>query len=263
LTDRASEGVKRTLTRVKDGKYPTNLPLERAWTLYFSDTSATTKRSSTHGATGVQQYSSTISPLFTISDVPTLCGSLKALSSIYGTAGPGRGARRNTGGGSHPQPEEAWSLGLAKMKQGMNFHFFRDGVEPVWEDKWNASGGRLTISPPPALLDALFLRLLLLLAGASLDHTALLLSKDSSYNPPPPPTPGSTRGGKPPIIGQGEGNVVGLVASRRNRGDRIEIWIAGRKVGEPPAADWIDRLKEALAREGMDEMRGVKYKKHF
>lgn len=40
---------------------------------------------------------------------------------------------------------------------------------------------------------------------------------------------------------------MGVVASRRARGDRIELWIGGKAKREPTPGDWIDRLKEVLA----------------
>lgn len=40
---------------------------------------------------------------------------------------------------------------------------------------------------------------------------------------------------------------MGVVASRRARGDRIELWVGGKAKREPTPGDWIDRLKEVLA----------------
>lgn len=40
---------------------------------------------------------------------------------------------------------------------------------------------------------------------------------------------------------------MGVVASRRARGDRIELWVGGKAKKEPTPGDWIDRLKEVLA----------------
>jgi hypothetical protein len=41
--------------------------------------------------------------------------------------------------------------------------------------------------------------------------------------------------------------IMGVVASRRARGDRIELWVGGKAKKEPTPGDWIDRLKEVLA----------------
>ncbi|KAH8929244.1 hypothetical protein BT69DRAFT_1276518 [Atractiella rhizophila] len=150
-------------------------------------------------------------------------------------------------GKSHP--EALWSLGIKSMRAGQNLHFFRQPVQPLWEDPYNRTGGRLTLSPSPNVIDVLFIRLLLLLAGSSLEHTAHSLLNDPEYQPPPPPTPSSRAGKKPP---EGTGGVVaGLVASRRDRGNRIELWLTGSRVGEGPAMEWVERVKVALARAGI------------
>jgi hypothetical protein len=115
----------------------------------------------------------------------------------------------------------------------------------------------LTLLPSLSLLDPLFLRIILLLAGSSLEHLINSLSTDPSYVPPPPQTPRTARN-----MGLG-GTVTGVVASKRNRGDRIEVWLGGERKGEAPNTEWIERCKEAFARCGVEEMRSVKYKKHF
>lgn len=77
---------------------------------------------------------------------------------------------------------------------------------------------------------------------------------------------------------------MGVVASRRARGDRIELWIGGKAKREPTPGDWIDRLKEVLADQlempevsfllfpqlryfaetrSTSQLRTSKYKKHF
>lgn len=96
-------------------------------------------------------------------------------------------------------------------------------------------GGRLTLSPPLALLDPTFESLVLLVAGGVLDI-------DSS--------PG--------------GRVVGIVGSRRQRGDRIEIWLSGSTMGSAPEEGWVKKVQEVIVRElGTSEARAMKYKKHL
>lgn len=119
-----------------------------------------------------------------------------------------------------------------------------------------SQGGRITISPSAALFDNIYERLVFLLAGAALElGTSDLLSTEG-------PSPGSKR---PPTPGPPqEGQINGVVASRRARGDRIEIWLGGRKKKEPVPVEWLDRFKEVLANElDMPELRSSKYKKHF
>lgn len=44
-----------------------------------------------------------------------------------------------------------------------------------------------------------------------------------------------------------EGTIVGVVAARRVRGDRIELWLGGKVPKQAPGAEWIDVLKEKLS----------------
>lgn len=103
-------------------------------------------------------------------------------------------------------------------------------------------GGRITISPPSALIDACYERLVLLIAGSALEAATadIIASPDSG--------PGRT--------GVPEGLIIGAVASRRARGDRIELWLGGAKPREPAPSGWVEILKECLATElDMPEVR--------
>lgn len=86
--------------------------------LYFSDT-ATTKKSS-HAATE-EQYTQSQTPLFTVSSVPALCGSLKAYKRLISSKRQGSDE----------------TMGLAGFRPGQNLHFFREGISPTWEDSMN------------------------------------------------------------------------------------------------------------------------------
>lgn len=100
----------------------------------------------------------------------------------------------------------------------------------------NKMGGRLTLSLPNNLLDSTFSALVLLLVGSIIEIDAL-------------PTQES------------HGGICGFVASRRQRGDRIEVWLGGP---EEPNGAWVDRVKEVLAKElGMPDIEQGRYKKHF
>lgn len=96
-------------------------------------------------------------------------------------------------------------------------------------------GGRIIISPPLALIDACYERLVLLLAGSALEAATadIIASPDS----------GANRTGVP------EGLIIGVVASRRARGDRIELWLGGKSPCEAAPAAWIEILKECIATE--------------
>lgn len=88
--------------------------------MFFSDTASSTKASS-HGATQ-EQYTESQTPLFTVSSVPALCGSLKAYKRLV------RSKR------ARPGPD---SMGLANFRAGQNLHFFVKGISPTWEDPMN------------------------------------------------------------------------------------------------------------------------------
>ncbi|GAA5940805.1 eukaryotic translation initiation factor 4E [Sporobolomyces koalae] len=236
LSEKEQQVIKENLERISE--YPKELPLSQSWTLHFSDTSGASKHSS--AAATKDAYTEGINPVFVATTVPGLCGQLKAFKK----------AVRH----KRAKPNEPDGLGL--NRPGMNLHFFRTGISPTWEDPYNEKGGRLTISPPAALFDPIYERLVLLLAGSSLELATsdLLTNEGPSPVSKRPPTPG------PPQ----EGLIMGVVASRRARGDRIELWVGGKEKREPTPGDWIDRLKEVLAEQlEMPELRTSKYKKHF
>ncbi|GAA5895286.1 hypothetical protein JCM8208_005963 [Rhodotorula glutinis] len=230
------EIVRTNLERAAD--YPSELPLSASWTLFFSDTSGAAKSNS--AAATKEAYHEGINPIFSAKTVPELCGQYKAFKQAP------KSKRAKAG-----DPE---TLGLTRP--GMNLHFFRAGINPTWEDPYNEKGGRITISPSAALFDNIYERLVFLLAGAALElGTSDLLSTEG-------PSPGSKR---PPTPGPPqEGQINGVVASRRARGDRIEIWLGGREKKTPAPIEWLDRFKEVLAVElDMPELKSSKYKKHF
>lgn len=218
--------------------------------LHFSDTSGTKSASA---AAVKDAYVEGISPVFTATSVPALCGSLKAFKQAAGKV-----SRRS-------KAPEGESFGLTRP--GMNLHFFRTGIVPTWEDEYNAKGGRLTISPSAHLFDSIYERLILLLAGSALEMSASdLLHSQGGANAANGGGDGKKRAqaNAAPNGAPVEGMVNGVVASRRARGDRIEVWLGGKKRQEPAPAPWIDALKEVLSEElGLPEVRTGKYKKHF
>ncbi|GAA5959263.1 hypothetical protein JCM8115_000056 [Rhodotorula mucilaginosa] len=251
LGEKEQQIVQANLERV--ATYPAEMPLSTSWTLHFSDTSGTKSASA---AAVKDAYTEGICPVFTATTVPNLCGSLKAFKQAAGKV-----SRRS-------KAPEGESFGLTRP--GMNLHFFRTGITPTWEDPFNEKGGRLTISPSAHLFDSIYERLILLLAGSALELSASELlhseggpnaaadgKKRSNNNAAA--AAGNNNGG--PVV---EGMVNGVVASRRARGDRIEVWLGGKKRKEPAPGPWIDALKEVLSEElGLPEVRTGKYKKHF
>jgi hypothetical protein len=274
LGEKEQQIVQANLERV--ATYPAEMPLSTSWSacaaaghcprrkltaycfhqktaLHFSDTSGTKSASA---AAVKDAYTEGICPVFTATTVPNLCGSLKAFKQAAGKV-----SRRS-------KAPEGESFGLTRP--GMNLHFFRTGITPTWEDPFNEKGGRLTISPSAHLFDSIYERLILLLAGSALELSASELLH--SEGGPNAAADGKKRSNNNAAAAAGnnnngpvvEGMVNGVVASRRARGDRIEVWLGGKKRKEPAPGPWIDALKEVLSEElGLPEVRTGKYKKHF
>ncbi|KAH9816408.1 translation initiation factor eIF 4e-like domain-containing protein [Melampsora americana] len=210
------------------------LPLRDSWRLFFSDTSPTSTTSSGNKTPSssnrssylkASEYQSGMSIVFKeINTVESLCESLVGLKRFIGSKCRGYEWLEGPGKG----------IGLVAFKAQQNLHFFKTGVSPVWEDPWNNKGGRLTISLSLLTLDPIFESLILLIAGGVIETDT----------------------------GNG-GRIVGIVGSRRSRGDRIEIWLSGLKQNEPPNEVWIKKVIECLVREIGNEFKGVKFKRHL
>ncbi|CAH7671584.1 hypothetical protein PPACK8108_LOCUS6376 [Phakopsora pachyrhizi] len=163
-------------------------------------------------------------------------------------------------------------LGLVVMRPQQNLHFFRTGVNPVWEDPWNSKGGRLTLTPPLVLLDPMFESVVLLMAGGILEAGGMKTDKrqgegegedyaDTDDDKQNKNDDSKEMEKKKPKVG---GRVVGVVGSRRSKGDRIEIWLSGPSIGTAPEEEWIKSVQEVLGREiGTPDSKSLKYKKHL
>ncbi|KAI0062777.1 translation initiation factor eIF4e [Artomyces pyxidatus] len=119
--------------------------------------------------------------------------------------------------GPHPQPAEAgvyeaglttvgdfdtvesycryfnWLKPPSKLERNSNYHLFKSGIKPMWEDEANANGGKwvLTMKNNPTLLDQSWQWLTMALVGEDLD----------------------------------EGDeICGAVVSLRSKVDRIQLW---------------------------------------
>ncbi|KAI8882331.1 translation initiation factor eIF4e [Backusella circina FSU 941] len=123
-----------------------------------------------------------------------------------------------------------WRLFHKRVPQliaNQSLYCFVKGVEPMWEDKVNQNGGRLTLHHA-AHLDELFEWLLLSLVGGSL------------Y----------------------EQGAVGVVVSRRTRGDRIELWLdASASLATLP--DLKNVLCSLLPESCHSAIHESRFKKHF
>ena len=86
-----------------------------------------------------------------------------------------------------------WLKPPAKLERNSNYHLFKSGIKPMWEDEANANGGKwvLTMKNNPALLDQCWQWLTMALVGEELD----------------------------------EGDeICGAVVSLRSKVDRIQVW---------------------------------------
>nr|CCA14190.1 eukaryotic initiation factor 4E putative [Albugo laibachii Nc14] len=90
----------------------------------------------------------------------------------------------------------------SKLPLGSNYHLFKEGVRPMWEDPVNAKGGKWILTNPRSRrnrLDECWLRVILALIGQTLDD---------------------------------EGDICGAVVSSRKVQDRIAIWTATASLEE-------------------------------
>ncbi|CAG8488195.1 2247_t:CDS:2 [Dentiscutata erythropus] len=150
-------------------------------------------------STSRNKYSSTLHSVFNCSTVPELCEQYKALTSYI-------------------KPSD--------LKSDSNLNFFKNDIQPLWEDEHNEKGGKLTLSPPRHQLNNLWDTIVMLLAGD--------------------------------IIDSGD-NICGAICARRSRGDRVEIWIGSQATDED-----VDEIKKGLAVElGSKDVLKVRYKKHY
>eukprot|EP01134_Creolimax_fragrantissima_P002703 CFRG2703T1 len=115
--------------------------------------------------------------------------------------------------------EEFWGVlnNLAKASQlpaGSNFHFFKEGVKPMWEDPENKLGGKWIISTPvnsgrDGVLDRMWLDTMLATIGQ--------------------------------VLTESESEICGCVCSPRRAQNRIALWTKSgdnQKVQEDIAKKW-------------------------
>lgn len=80
----------------------------------------------------------------------------------------------------------------SKLEMNSNYHFFKNGIKPMWEDSANAKGGKWVLTfKDKNLLDTSWENVVLGLVGETLDV---------------------------------DNEITGAVMSRRKAGDRIAIW---------------------------------------
>ncbi len=201
------------LAYLSKNSIPSHLPLPYNATLFFSDTSTTKTKFTSHSS-----YKATYKPIFTAETLPQFMGAYLAAKS------PRAGLRPTL------------------MAPNQNLFLMRRGVEPEWEDPINKRGGRITITPPRNMLDEIWEACVFAFVGG--------LFLEGTLGEPIPATPAtplsgggtfwegapSTPGGPIPDAGE-DGVVVGVVISRRARGDRVEVWCDAR------GAEWSGSVR--------------------
>ncbi|PWZ03811.1 translation initiation factor eIF4e, partial [Testicularia cyperi] len=86
----------------------------------------------------------------------------------------------------------------SQLDRNSNYHLFKDGIKPMWEDPSNANGGKWSLTfriKNPALLDRSWMWLVLGLIGEEMDE---------------------------------DDHVTGAVCSLKPRGDRITLWVRNK-----------------------------------
>ncbi|KAF8311444.1 translation initiation factor eIF4e [Clavulina sp. PMI_390] len=92
-----------------------------------------------------------------------------------------------------------WLKPPSQLEVGSNYHLFKSGIRPVWEDEANAEGGKwvITMRSNPALLDRSWSWLAMALVGEQIDE---------------------------------RDEICGAVVSVRNKIDRIQVWTRTKTV---------------------------------
>jgi translation initiation factor 4E len=90
-----------------------------------------------------------------------------------------------------------WLKPPSKLERNSNYHLFKSGIKPMWEDEANANGGKwvLTMKNNPALLDQCWQWLTMALVGEELDESD---------------------------------EICGAVVSLRSKVDRIQLWMRSK-----------------------------------
>ncbi|KAG2198646.1 hypothetical protein INT47_001785 [Mucor saturninus] len=127
--------------------------------------------------------------------------------------------------------KQTYSKKPSQLLPNQNLFCFINGVEPMWEDKVNEKGGRLTITIQNN--------------GKHLDDVSEWIICA--------------------FIGGGiyDYGVVGIVVSKRNRGDRIELWLDESNTTNQSISQFKEYLCTILPITCHNEINASRYKKHF
>ncbi|KAF9053933.1 translation initiation factor eIF4e [Hymenopellis radicata] len=96
-----------------------------------------------------------------------------------------------------------WLKPPSKLEKNANYHLFKQGIKPMWEDPANANGGKwvLTMKNAPDLLDRCWFDLCMALVGEQIESS---------------------------IGGSEDGEICGAVVSLRSKVDRIQVWVRSK-----------------------------------
>jgi len=181
-----SKASSTTATQSKEDK---GHPLQHKWTMYFDSKSW---NPSTNVAAAVTVPDTPVSPKMISTTVPAPPAS---------TANSWEAALKMLG--VYTSVESFMSIFStlrrpSQLERNSNYHLFKNGIKPMWEDSANQNGGKWIITlkgTNSALLDRSWMWLVLALIGEELDEND---------------------------------DVTGAVVSTRSKGDRIALWIRNK-----------------------------------
>ncbi|KIY65297.1 translation initiation factor eIF4e [Cylindrobasidium torrendii FP15055 ss-10] len=96
-----------------------------------------------------------------------------------------------------------WLKPPSRLDKNANYHLFKAGIRPMWEDPANKNGGKwvLTMKNSPELLDRCWFDLCMALVGEQIETTS----------------------GE-----EDQGEICGAVVSLRSKVDRIQVWVRSK-----------------------------------
>lgn len=132
--------------KARIGPLPQSFPLDRSWTMYYSDTSEKGQHKHRLHLQSAHEYNSGLVTVFNATDLEEFFGGWKALRrAIAETKGreiEPRGMSMQGGAG----------LGADLMNDDTNLHLFADDIKPMWEDKMCGKGGKFMMAGDAALV---------------------------------------------------------------------------------------------------------------
>ncbi|PPQ78443.1 hypothetical protein CVT24_001419 [Panaeolus cyanescens] len=116
-----------------------------------------------------------------------------------------------------------WLKPPSKLEKNSNYHIFKSGIKPMWEDPRNSNGGKwvLTMKNNPGLLDRCWSWLAMALVGEELEDGLGSGGEDKKDK--------EKKGGEDDDEDDEDmGEICGAVVSLRSKVDRIQLWIKSK-----------------------------------